>query len=89
MECGAMSEIQRHIPFYHCDKTPLSMQLLEEAFGMVAGDRLEKQSCISSPKHGEWFKSLETLEDRISSHKVTPPNPSHVVLPTETDIQKC
>lgn len=43
MECGAMSEIQRHIPFYHCDKTPLSMQLLEEAFGMVAGDRLEKQ----------------------------------------------
>lgn len=42
MECGAMSEIQWHIPFYHCDKTPLSMQLLEEAFGMVAGDRLEK-----------------------------------------------
>lgn len=67
------------------------MQLLEEAFGVVAGDRLGKQaeSYISSPQHGEWFKSFETLEDHISSHKVTPPNPSHVVLPTETDIQMC
>lgn len=42
MECDAMSKIQQHIPFYHRHRTPLSVQLLEEAFGVVAGDRLEK-----------------------------------------------